>query len=191
MLHQTGQGIGREHACSQGQICVDDCCELSEAGVSDGWVKTGPEHPQKDRSCRWELLIYPKHAHYIILFVFRLLYVHEVDTGEVIVVLAMQMLRIQVCPLDGRSHTWTATETAVLLGIKTCSTVLFCFFFSCPQMIKLVRKFKSWWNHGIFSLSSSSQLLLCKSEDKTPHMCTYTIHLTSHGFYALTASYQS
>lgn len=65
VLHQAGHGIGREHACSQGQIGVDDCCELSEAGVSDGWVKTGPEHPQKDRPCRWEQLMYPKHARYI------------------------------------------------------------------------------------------------------------------------------
>lgn len=114
VLHQTGHGIGREYACSQGQIGVDDCGELSEAGVSDGWVKTGPEHPQKDRSCRWENLLYPRHAHYIILFVFRLLFVHEVDTGEVIVVLAMQMLQSQVCPLGGRSHTRSQFKQPIL-----------------------------------------------------------------------------
>lgn len=54
VLNQAGHGVGREHACSQGHVGVDDRGQLSEAWVSDGGVKTGPEHPQKDGSCRQE-----------------------------------------------------------------------------------------------------------------------------------------
>lgn len=54
VLHQAGDGIGREHAGGQGEVGVDHCSELSVAQrwFSDGWVKAGPEHPQEDGSCR-------------------------------------------------------------------------------------------------------------------------------------------
>ena len=52
VLHKAGDGVGREHTGSQGEVGVDHCCELSEARISDGRVKTGPEHPQEDGSCR-------------------------------------------------------------------------------------------------------------------------------------------
>lgn len=54
VLHQTGDGVGREHTGSQGEVGVDDCSELTDACLSDGRVKTGPEHPQEDSSCRRE-----------------------------------------------------------------------------------------------------------------------------------------
>lgn len=54
MLHQAGGGVGREHTGSQGEVSVDDSSELSQARVSDGRVKTGPEHPQEDGSWRGE-----------------------------------------------------------------------------------------------------------------------------------------
>lgn len=53
MLHEAGDGVGGHHTGSQGEVGVDHCSELCVAWVSDGRVKTGPEHPQEDGSC-WE-----------------------------------------------------------------------------------------------------------------------------------------
>lgn len=52
VLHEAGDGVGREHTGSQGEVGVDHCCELSVARISDGRVKTGPEHPQEHSSYR-------------------------------------------------------------------------------------------------------------------------------------------
>ncbi len=52
VLHEAGDGVGGEHTGSQGEVGVDHRCELTDARVSDGRVKTGPEHPQEDGSCR-------------------------------------------------------------------------------------------------------------------------------------------
>lgn len=54
VLHEAGDGVGREHTCSQREVGVDHCCELRDAWLGDGRVKTGPEHPQEDSSCRRE-----------------------------------------------------------------------------------------------------------------------------------------
>lgn len=45
VFYKAGDGVSREHTGSQGEVCVDDSSELSVARVSDGRVKTGPEHP--------------------------------------------------------------------------------------------------------------------------------------------------
>lgn len=51
VLHQAGDGVRREHTGGQGEVGVDHRGELSDTRVSDGRVKTGPEHPQEDGSC--------------------------------------------------------------------------------------------------------------------------------------------
>lgn len=61
VLHQAGDGVGREHAGGQGEVGVDHCGELREARVGDGRVKTGPEHPQEDSPWRRRELAYSAH----------------------------------------------------------------------------------------------------------------------------------
>lgn len=85
VLHQAGEGVGREHAGGQGEVGVDHCGELNEAAsrLGDGWVKARPEHPQEDGSCR---------------------------TGWEKRQLSSSMLHSCLCPLDGRSHTYTGGQ---------------------------------------------------------------------------------
>lgn len=54
VLHEAGDGVGREDARGQGEVGVDHRGELKLGRVSDGRVKAGPEHPQEDGSWRDE-----------------------------------------------------------------------------------------------------------------------------------------
>lgn len=52
VFHKAGNSVGGENTGSQGEVGIDYCSELSETWVSDGRVKTGPEHPEENCSCR-------------------------------------------------------------------------------------------------------------------------------------------
>jgi len=50
VLHQAGDGVGREHAGRQREVGVDHRHHLRVAGFGNGGVEARPEHPEEDGS---------------------------------------------------------------------------------------------------------------------------------------------
>lgn len=115
MLHQAGDGVRREHTGGQGEVRVDHGCELSVARVSDGRVKTGPEHPQEDGSCKTSG-IKKLHLYQVLLQFLLLLSIHTsskelsnelfsaFDTHLRSAFINQFLLQCYLCPLGGIRH---------------------------------------------------------------------------------------
>lgn len=52
LLRYAGDGHSGENGRSKGDISVDGCSVLSITVICDGRVETGPEHPQKQCTCK-------------------------------------------------------------------------------------------------------------------------------------------
>lgn len=50
LLKQAGDGNGGEDSSSQREVGVNGCPMLTISMVTNGRIKTGPEHPQKQSS---------------------------------------------------------------------------------------------------------------------------------------------